>query len=428
MSYELDPIPEARRSAGVLDVALLFAGANVVTSTLITGGALGTMGLSATSRVAAMFCGVLLGTLPIALLARLGPRTGLPSMVLLRRPFGRHGAAAISALLVVTNFAWIALNNVVAAGAVAHLLGGPRWTWSVVVGVIATVIALGGERAMALFDRVAVPLLAVLGILLTWKLLNMGPATAAVEPSASGSAPSFWLGLDLIVGYQISWSLMFADYTRFQKRASQATWSVLFGLSITSLWLMALGAEAGQRSGSPDPTEMILGVGLPAAALGLIALSTITTNFVNLYLSGLAVRNLAPALPAIPTVATIGAVGTVLGLSGALLDGYAAFMGWLATLLLPIVAVALVHFFAARRRRDQDRIAGPATAAWALGVITYQFSLAGPPALVSNPLGRWIFQELGATLPTMAVTALAYALFTRRAPEAPKQTQGPAER
>lgn len=420
MSYDLDPIPNARRSAGVVDVALLFAGANVVTSTLITGGALGTMNLVGPTRLAAMLCGVLLGTLPIALLARLGPRTGLPSMVLLRRPFGRRGAAAISVILVITNFAWIALNNVVAAGAVAQFVGGPRWGWSVTVGVLATAIALGGERAMALFDRVAVPLLALLGILLSWKLFgNAVPPGASgspdLTPSLSGQPPStFWLGLDLIVGYQISWSLMFADYTRFQRRPGQATWSVLLGLSTTSLWLMAVGAEAGRRSGSADPTEMILGVGLPAATLGLVALSTITTNFVNLYLSGLAVRNLAPTLPALPVVATIGAVGTGLGLSGALLDGYATFMGWLATLLLPIVAVALVHFFGRRKGHEGSTIHVRALIAWASGVATYQLCQAAPSVLVDNPFSGWLLRDLGATLPTMAVTALAYATLTRR--------------
>ena len=421
MSYDLTPIPDRQRSAGVIDVALLFAGANVVTSTLVTGGALGTMNLGGAERLGAMLVGVLLGTLPIALLARLGPRTGLPSMVLLRRPFGHRGAEAISVILVITNFAWIALNNVVAAGAVAYLVGGPRWGWSVAVGLLATAVALGGERAMAIFDRFAVPLLALLGILLTWKLFgDSGSAETVSSAAATGTSPgppaTFWLGLDLIVGYQISWSLMFADYTRFQRRPGQATWSVLLGLSVTSLWLMAVGAEAGRRSGSPDPTGMILGVGLPAAALGLIALSTITTNFVNLYLSGLAVRNLAPRLPALAVVAGIGFIGTALGLSGALLDGYASFMGWLATLLLPIVAVALVHFFGGRQSRETKAFHGPALVAWAGGVATYQLCQAAPTALVGNPVGRWMLQEFGATLPTILVAALVYALLTRPAP------------
>ena len=43
-------------------------------------------------------------------------------MVLLRQPFGDRGAEAISFLLLVTNFAWIALNNVIAARALAGIV------------------------------------------------------------------------------------------------------------------------------------------------------------------------------------------------------------------------------------------------------------------------------------------------------------------
>ena len=406
-SYDLQAVPSDERSASTLDVALIFAGANVVTSTLITGGTLGLMGGSFWQLVAIAMVGVLVGTLPIAVLARLGPRTGLPTMVLLRRPFGSAGAAAISLLLVLTNFAWIALNNVVAAQALSGILGGQEWLWSMAVGALATGLALGGSRIMALFDRIAVPLLAILGALLTWKLLGNGapPAVGQLPSSAELSFAPF-LALDLIIGYQISWSLMFADYTRFQARESQATRSVLLGLTASSLWLMIVGLASAQQGGGNDPTSMVLGLGLPTMALLLVALSTITTNFVNLYLSGLAVRNLVPKARAMPTVLVIGTLGTALGvISGGFLDSYAGFMGTLATLLLPIVAIALVHFFVVSPTTESPDVETPprwqpgAVLAWALGCATYQ-ACSGTP--------------LGATLPTLAVAAGVYLLSRLR--------------
>ncbi len=406
-SYDLKPVPADRRSASTLDVALLFAGANVVTSTLITGGTLGLMGGSVKQLVGIALLGVVIGTLPIAILARLGPRTGLPTMVLLRQPFGLMGAGAIAFLLVITNFAWIALNNVVAAQAMTAIVGGEQWAWSLIVGVAATVLALGGERVMALFDRVAVPLLAVLGVWLTWKLVGMiGSDGGLAEPQTRARVAPL-LALDLVVGYQVSWSLMFADYTRFQRRESQATRSVLFGLSATSVWLMIVGLAAARHTGdgANDPTSMILGLGLPVTALALVALSTITTNFVNLFLSGLAVRNLVPRARPVPVVVAIGVIGTALGIvSGGFLDSYAGFMGTLATLLLPIVAVALVHFFGGGTRASaQSEPALPSlhwrgVLAWMAGCATYQACVA---------LG-W-----GATLPTLLVAGGIYALTTR---------------
>ena len=92
---DLSPIPLERRTASFQDVLLLFLGANIVSTTLVTGGSLaGDFSLAEALILIAL--GIVLGTAPIALLATLGPRYGLPSMVLLRHPFGRTGAAAIS--------------------------------------------------------------------------------------------------------------------------------------------------------------------------------------------------------------------------------------------------------------------------------------------------------------------------------------------
>lgn len=379
---------------------LLFAGANIVTTTLVTGASLGGA-FSFRDACVLIAVGTLLGTAPIAVLARLGPRYGLPSMVLLRRPFGNGGAAAISVLLVLTNFAWIALNNVIATDAMVGLLGGPPWLWSLGVGAVAIAVALTGPRAMALFDRVAVPLLLLVGVALTVALFGEAGREALARPGAGGR---LFDGLDIVVGYQISWSLMFADYTRFQVRERSATLSVLAGLSLSSAWLMTVGVGAGIAGGGNSPTQMILGLGLPVSALLLMALSTITTNFVNIFLSSLAVKNLWPQAPGRPTVLAIGIVGTLFGiLSPRLLDAYASFMGWIATFLLPIVAITAVHFFVLRRNREEpaQRSAWPlsAVAAWLAGVVTYQ----GLQAL-----------SVGATIPTLAVTAVAYFALGRR--------------
>ena len=400
---DLSAVPPDERRASVLDVLLLFAGANIVTTTLVTGGSLAPA-FSFAQSCLLILAGLVVGTLPLAWLARLGPRFGLPSMVVLRHPFGRGGSAVISALLVATNFAWIALNNVIAAEALTGLAGGSYGIWSLLVGAVAIGVALTGPRAMALFDRIAVPMLVVVGVLLTVRLLGAAGRDALSAPG-SGTL-GLLVGLDIVVGYQVSWSLMFADYTRFQRREAAATRAVFLGLCLSSAWLMMVGAGAGLAGGGNSPTEMILGLGLPLSALLLMALSTITTNFVNIYLSSLAIRNLWRRSPPRLTVIVVGGIGTLIGLvSPRLLDRYAGFMGWLATLLLPIVAITLVHFFVVARR-----LADPASApewrprtlvAWGAGVAVYQvlYHTAAP---------------IGATLPTLAVTAASYWLLARQ--------------
>lgn len=398
---DLAPVPQENRTSSTLDVLLLFAGANIVTTTLVTGGSLAPA-FSFGQAALIVGLGMVIGTVPLAVLARLGPRFGLPSMVVLRHPFGTSGAALISALLIVTNFAWIAVNNVIAAEAMAELTEQPQALWSIVVGAVAIGVALFGPRAMALFDRFAVPLLLLVGIALTVQLFSV-EGRAALARAGDGSLPLL-AGLDLVAGYQVSWSLMFADYTRFQAREGMASRSVFFGLTLSSAWLMLVGAGAGLASGGNSPTAMIMGLGLPVYALLLMALSTITTNFVNIYLSSLALKNLWTGAPQRLTVLVMGGIGTALGLASPhLLDRYTGFMVWIATLLLPIVAIVLVHFFTGRKVEDPadtKRLVLPGVIAWGLGAVAY--------------LG---FQSLdwglGATLPALAVTAGGYWLLKR---------------
>jgi purine-cytosine permease-like protein len=177
---------------------------------------------------------------------------------------------------------------------------------------------------------------------------------------------------------------------------------------------MGIGVVAATAVGSNDPTELILASGLPSVALLVLALATVTTNFVNLYLSALALRTLWPGFPPRLAVVLLGTVGTLLSVvDERLLERYAGFMGLLATLLLPIVAIALVHFFwLPRRRSGADRGAllnttrpgmRPAgLAAWGAGALVYQVVVRTHP-------------EWGATALTLIVAACVYAMFSRRA-------------
>lgn len=263
---------------------------------------------------------------------------------------------------------------------------------------------------MARADRLAVPLLAIVGIGLTAACLRL-PSTVLWAPG-SGSV-SWMAGLDIVVGYQVSWILMFADYSRYTSSKRKASVAVFLGLALTSLWLMPLGAMAARAAGSSSPGAMLQALRLGLSGAILMTVATVTTNFVNIYMSSLALRSLMPRAGDQATVWSTGLIGTALSVfSGAWLDRYASFMLVLGGMLVPIGGILLARFYLIRaevrvealydwsgefgRNHGLD-LAG--LVAWAAGAITYY--LAG---------------SLGGTLPALVVAVVAYLVLKRGPP------------
>jgi NCS1 family nucleobase:cation symporter-1 len=320
-AVELGPVPPARRTQPPFDLFLIFAGANIVATTMVTGASLSP---SLGTRPALAVVG--LGSVAGAALVAVGPRLGVPSVIATRAALGTRGAALVALFLYVTNFAWIAINNVIGGSACAAVAGGPssERAWAVGLGLLAPAIVAGGPRLVAFADRAAVPLLLALGLLMTLACLRL-PAEAGV--GQGGGRLSFVQGLDVVIGYQVSWILMFADYSRYTASARAGALAVFLGLALTGLWFMSLGFLAARAAGVADPGAMTAAVGLGAGGAVLIALATVTTNFVNIYLSALAWRSLLPRAGEQASVWIAGLVGAALSvLSRAWLDLYGDFM------------------------------------------------------------------------------------------------------
>jgi len=344
---DLGPVPEAEKTQSPVDLVLIIAGANLVATTLQTGASLApAFGLKQAAFLVAG--GVVLGTALVAALVPLGPRLGVPSVVACRAALGLRGGALVSLILYVTNFAWIAVNNVIAASACARLFGGPgsERFWAFGLGLLATAVVAGGPRAVSHADRVAVPLLFLVGGVLTFALLHLPAAVTAAPGNGSMTAVR---GLDVVIGYQVSWLLVFGDYPRYTRSPKKAAAAVFLGLALTSLWFLPLGFVAARAAGSTNPGAMLAAAGIGGVGAVLLALATLTTNFVNIYMSALAWKSLVPAARDRASVWTIGLVGAALSLFSGWLERYADFMLLLGGLLVPVGGVLLAHFFLLRR-------------------------------------------------------------------------------
>lgn len=416
----LTPVTAGAQTQSGWDLFLIFAAANIVATTLQVGASLGAV-TSATAVMGLVAAGATIGAGLVAVLAPVGSRLGVPSMVAARAVLGHTGAAVVAAVLFSTNFAWIAVNNVIAASVCARMLPLPLGErgWAIVLGLVSTAVVARGPGAVRRADRWAVPLMMAAGLFITWAVLGLpGPPAPSSEAVAPGATPlPLALLLDVVVGYQVSWLLMFADYSRFTRSARGSGWAVFLGLSLTALWLMPLGWRLAHHAGSADPGAMLASVDGGLLAALLITLATVTTNFVNIYLSSLAWRSVTPAVPDGAAVWIVGLVGTALGAaSGAWLDRFAGFMTVVGSVLVPVGGVLIAHFVLARRptvvadlydaRGPLSGVRWPGLVAWAGGILTY-YAL---PVL---------WPAAGATVPSLAAAVALYLLLDRPARAGP---------
>jgi len=412
---DIQPVLAGEQRQSTLDLFLIFVGANVVATTFQVGSS-----LAASFTLSAVLALIVIGSLGgaglVAVLAPLGSRLRVPSVIAARPALGFTGAAGVAVVLYVSNFAWIALNNVIAASACARVaaawLGpwaGAQTPWAVVLGVAATAVVWRGPHAVARADRVAVPLMLAVGVALTVACLRSAPSLRTPPPVPM----SLMRGLDVVVGYQVSWILMFADYSRYTRSARGSAIAVFTALAATSIWMMPLGAIAARAAGTDDPGAMMEAVGLGAGGAVLLTLATLTTNFVNIYMSSLAWKSLTPRARDSAIVWSIGIVGTALSaLPGVWLQQYTNFMVVLGALLVPIGGVLVAHYYFTNARADECLIpslydsAGPFRGIAIAGVTAW--AAAAAVYFAANAL-----TSIGGTVPAMVVSMVVYTTLVK---------------
>jgi NCS1 family nucleobase:cation symporter-1 len=410
---DIGPVRSDAQRQSTFDLFLIFVGANVVATTFQVGASLASA-FSVRASILLILAGSAAGAALVAALAPIGSRLRVPSVIAARPALGIRGAGLVALVLYVSNFAWIALNNVIAASASSRAAGttalfgasGSQTAWAIVLGVVATLVVWRGPSAVARADRVAVPLLAAVAIVLTVACARaahgLGPAPA---PTMSWSR-----GLDVVIGYQVSWILMFADYSRYTKSARGSATAVFFGLALTSAWMMPLGVIAARVAGSSDPGTMLSGVGLGAAGAMLLTIATLTTNFVNIYMSSLAWKSLFPRTHDGAVVWSIGLIGTALSaVPGVWLEQYTNFMMLLGAVLVPVGGVLVAHYYFGRDPMDESLVGELYDGAGRFRGV----NVAGLLAWAAGGIVFFAAGSIGGTVPALVVSIAVYIALGR---------------
>jgi hypothetical protein len=141
----------------------------------------------------------------------------------------------------------------------------------------------------------------------------------------------------------------------------------------------------------------------------LVVLATLTTNFVNIYMSALALKSLRPATADRTAIWLIGGIGAAISvLSSTWLDQMANFTLVLAGLFVPVGGILLAHFVLRRVNDSVDALyQGPGGAPAPIG----SWSLAGMSAWLVGAAVFYLAQPIGGVAPRWRLLSPCTSVF-----------------
>lgn len=398
-----EPVPAALKTMKMDRVFWSHFSPNLGPGGWVTGALLTSMGLDFKTGVLAIVLGNIIGALPVALAAAIGPAMGLTQMEASRRALGQKGIRPPAFLNWIYCVGWDAVNNVPAATALMALLllGGISAPFWLALGVLA-----GAQMVASIYGHHVVQLLQkYLGALLLVTFALMG-VTLALEGTAPITAhhpvtwQTFLLATGVLVSFNLSWASYSSDYTRYLPASSNPTKVVslaLAGLLGSAIPFQILGLLTAGSVADPSPTAVIASLQhamgpLGAVALGAIALSSITGNSFNDNTASYSLISAGLYVPRVGAAILTALLGYVLAVAGAgrytslYTDYLMVTMYWIA----PWIGIVLADWYFGNRKVHA------VPPGWTYGATIFAVTsvltilLFSSSTLYTGPIARWL--------------------------------------
>ncbi len=290
------PIPESERYGASWRNFTVWFSSNLQMSGVFTGTLAITLGLGFWPGFIAIVVGIILGALPVAYLTTWGPKTGMGQLPFARLPFGKT-ITLPAAVQWLSTLAWDSLVGIFGGQAAQSLFHIPFFLGVIIVLAIEGAVAFFGYEFIHQLQKWASLVLALLFILLSWKILEHG--TFAMHNSVRGGAAvgTFVLMTTIAFSGSFSWASYAADYSRYQRKDTNpkpiALWTLL-SLSVSYIWTYAIGAAGAKllTNQTASGVRILVGGGFVGVlALLAIVVGTIASNSMNDYSGSLALQS-----------------------------------------------------------------------------------------------------------------------------------------
>lgn len=323
-----EPVPDALKTMPLDRVFWSHFSPNLGPGGWVTGALLISMGLDFRTGVLAVLVGNIIGALPVAFAAAIGPATGLTQMEASRRALGCIGVRPPAFLNWIYCVGWDAVNNVPAATALVALLlmahiQAPFWLALGVLACVQMVASIYGHNVVQLLQKYLGAVLLVTFLLMGVTLAAQG--TTPIRAHHAVSWQTFLLATGVLVSFNLSWASYSSDYTRYlpaKTKPAKVVSLALAGLLGSAIPFQILGLLTAISVAEPSPTAVIASLQhamgpVGAVALAAIALSSITGNAFNDNTASYSLISAGFSIPRIAAAILTASLGYVLAVAGA---------------------------------------------------------------------------------------------------------------
>lgn len=365
--YSMEAVPESARK-GFRSMFFVMLGFTFFSASMSVGAKLGN-GLDLNGFAAACVIGGVILSAYCGILAYIGSDTGMSMDLLCRRAFGKKGSYLSSLVLGLTQIGWFGVGVAMFSIPTAELLGINKWVLTIVAGLLMTITAATGMKALEIVSTISVPLIVILGVYSMVTAAADGGGLAAVFNQSVGSITLF-TGVGYVIGSFISGGTATPNFIRFAKNNKVAVWTTVIAFFLGNTLMFCFGAIGGAFTGKDD-------------------------IFYVMIAQGLAISNITNARMKIATCIS-GVIGTALAIWL-----YYNFTGWLNILncALPPIGITVILDFFLRRDKYKEKNVPLQTANW--------FNLAG---VVAGAVAANLIHAGIAAVNAMVVAAVFYLI------------------
>ena len=316
-------------------------------------------------------------------LAYIAARTGLSTHLLTRYAFGEKGSYLSSLLLGLTQVGWFGVGVAMFAVPVQKMTGMNVYVLILIFGVLMTVTAIYGIKALAIIGIVSVPSIAILGSYSVLEATNTAGGLQGLLSYEPAQAIGIATALSVCIGSFISGGTLTPDFARFAKSARSAVVSTVVAFFLGNSLMFLFGAVGAIVYGKSDISDVMYLQGLIIPAIIVLGLNIWTTNENALYASSLGFSNITK-ISRNKFVIGNGLLGTVAAMW--LYNNFVGFLTILGSVLPSIGAILLTDFFLLKRGKYQKfedmkfrQVNWNALIAWGGGVLIAKFVPGIPP-------------------------------------------------